>query len=546
MGNKNESKTSANNAHFKTDEFAIVPTGISDLIESADVAILLLDKNLKIRKFTSQIEPVFKLTNQDLGKSLENFAHHFDRPGLVADLIEVSETGVPIEDEVRDREGRWLAMRLLPFRSKKRSDDRSKQPNEGVVLTLVDIDTLKKTQASLESDVKNRERFLAMISHEMRNPISAVLSASHLLKSDKADEKLIENAVSVIQRQSDHVSRLLDDLLDVSRLTQNKLQLKKRNINFRNVVQQAIETMKPEIDRRSQILDLDMERIQIPINGDPARLHQVVGNLLGNASKYSPEGSTIGVEVRLTDSEIILSISDQGDGITAEMQAHIFKPFAQLPRTKDQREGGMGVGLSLVKFIADKHGGNVSGESGVVGTGSKFVLKLPLISSSRVLENERPVTESTTNGNAVVDLVIPQPHRTQRNEIQKIVVVEHQKDNREMLEALLEMEGFEIVTAKNAESGLQQALDSKPDAVLIDVGLPGDDGYSLALEIRQDLGNKILLVALTGQGKSYETEASEKASFDEQLVKPIDLDQLLKILKSNPTVKKIDSANADH
>ncbi len=233
---------------------------MDSLMASTDVATVFLDRELKIRKFTPQIVPIFRLIPHDVGRSIGSFAYHMDRPGLVADLQRVLDTGEILETDIQNRNGCWMYMRILPYRPNANSKV------EGVVLTLTDIDKLKLTQEKLSSAVEDRERFLAMLSHEMRNPINAILSASHLLEAGQAEAPLLTEAVSVIRRQSGHLARLLDDLLDVSRMTQSKLELRKESMDLSDAIHDAIESMRPVINRKRQELHVQMLDIPLPMH----------------------------------------------------------------------------------------------------------------------------------------------------------------------------------------------------------------------------------------------------------------------------------------
>jgi two-component system CheB/CheR fusion protein len=511
----------------KINDLTRLTADLDNLIGSTDVATVFLDKDLRIRKFTPQIASVFRLELQDIGRPLNIFAHYIDRPNLIPEIRSVLETGQPMEGEVRGQDGRWSYMRVSPYRSL--------DAVEGIVMTLVDVDKLKQTQELLTTAVQDRERFLAMLSHELRNPISAVVSASHLLKSDRANQEVFESAVSVIQRQSSHIGRLLDDLLDVSRMTQNKLELRKTDIDLRNVIIEAVEATRPSVTQHSQSFELDVGSSGLPVFGDKNRLQQVIENVIGNAVKYSPRDSRIKLTARISQGQVNVIIVDEGEGIAASMLGHIFEPFRQLSRTHDQQDGGMGVGLSLVKFIVEGHEGSVIAASDGIGKGSQFTIRLPLRTSGVEGQSSSGTNKGrdsqSRDGKDSNSTELLRPSRVVDRDLSTIVILEDQKDNREMLQALLQIEGFEISTGKNAEEGLRLILETKPDAALIDVGLPDCDGYSVVSEIREKLGDEMFLVALTGHGQPDDVNAAIKAGFDQHLIKPLDLDLLLRILR---------------
>ena len=355
----------------KINDLTEMTSDLDSLMESTDVATVFLDEDLCIRKFTPQIGPVFKLMPHDTGRCIDSFAHHLERPGLIEDIRAVLKSGESLEEEVQDDEGRWMYLRVLPYRSKREV--------KGVVLTLIDINVLKRTQDSLSTAVKNREQFLAMLSHELRNPISAVLSASHLLSSHRKDSGASEKAISVIQRQAAHMARLLDDLLNVSRMTQNKLELRKKKYDLHESVQEAIDSMQPLVEHQDQELKIDITEEPLPVLGDHDRLRQVVVNLIDNAVKYSYRGDAIKLSVTKEESQAVMKLTDTGKGISKEMMKTIFEPFVQSPHTHDDQDGGMGVGLSLVKFILNEHEGTIDVKSAGIDQGSEFTIRLPLL-----------------------------------------------------------------------------------------------------------------------------------------------------------------------
>ncbi|QDT84536.1 chemotaxis protein CheB [Gimesia chilikensis] len=512
----------------KINDLTDMTSDLDSLMESTDVATVFLDENLCIRKFTPQIGPIFKLMAHDMGRCIDSFAHHIDRPGLIKEIRNVLQTGEPLEEEVQDDEGRWMYLRVLPYRSKR--------DLKGVVLTLIDINTLKRTQDSLAAAVKNREQFLAMLSHELRNPISAVFSASRLLNNRISETEESQKAVSVIQRQAAHMARLLDDLLNISRMTQDKLELRKKKFDLHDPLQEAIDSMLPSIKQQDQELELNITDDPLNLYGDEDRLRQVVVNLLDNAVKYSFRGDVIRMNVRKESDGAVLELKDNGKGISTEMMETIFEPFVQSHRTHDDQDGGMGVGLSLVKFIIDGHDGDIQVKSKGINRGSVFSIRLPLLEQQDLSQ----IDESSNGGNGK-----PKPsegngkssshsHHTQsRQQIRSVVVIEDQQDNREMLNALLGMEGFDVSTAENGKTGLQLIRNTDPDAVVIDLGLPELNGNEVARTLRSERGDDLFLIALTGYGQPEDIQRAKEAGFDEYLVKPLDLDRLLALLKKS-------------
>ncbi|HAH48755.1 chemotaxis protein CheB [Gimesia sp.] len=512
----------------KINDLTDMTSDMDSLMESTDVATIFLDQELCIRKFTPQIGQVFKLMSQDTGRCIDSFAHHIDRPGLIRDIRGVLKTGEVLEEEVQDHTGRWMYMRVLPYRSKREM--------KGVVLTLIDINVIKQAQHSLSKAVKNREQFLAMLSHELRNPISAVYSASHLLSTKQNDPEVVKKTISVILRQAAHMAHLLDDLLDVSRMTQDKLELRRQRMNLRNSIQEAIESMQPLIDRQGQNLVVELDQGPFPVYGDPDRLRQVIINLLDNAIKYSNPNGEIRLKVSSEGDSALLQLSDEGEGISEEMMKTIFEPFKQSHQTRVHHDGGMGVGLSLVKFIIDGHDGRIQVKSEGIGKGSEFTIWLPLLSGS---------PKKTVDEEVESEVQLPGGSKTLKQKpykkIEQVVVIEDQQDNREMLQSLLKVEGYDVRTAEDGEAGLRAILQSPPDAAVIDLGLPIMHGYDIARQVRSKLGEEIFLIALTGYGQTDDIEEACQAGFNEYLVKPLNLDRLLSLLQGTPDDEDKDS-----
>jgi nitrogen-specific signal transduction histidine kinase len=403
---------------------------------------------------------------------------------------------------------------VLPYRSEKTV--------KGVALTLIDVDTLKRAERSLAEAVKDREGFLAVLSHELRNPVNAVLSASHLLESHP-DAVAQDQATAVIQRQSKHIARLLEDLLDVSRMTQNKLELRMNSFDLRKAIDAAIETANPAIIQHGQLLKADLPSTPMFVYGDEHRLSQVVVNLMVNAAKYSPTGGTVRLVVKPEKSEVLIKVIDNGNGIPADSLESIFKPFNQSSRTRRNRDGGMGVGLSLAKSIVERHFGRIKAHSDGEGKGSEFSVKLPLISPP-VEDRSHPKTSQESLSKGLI--------KRKCGPVRRVVVVEDQSDNREMLRKILRMKGYEVKVAKDGEEGIELIVNERPQAAIVDLGLPTVNGYGVAKNVRARLGDQILMIALTGHGSPEDIEAAMEAGFDDHMVKPLDLERLHTLLQA--------------
>ncbi|MCU0959316.1 MAG: response regulator [Pirellulaceae bacterium] len=375
-----------------------------------------------------------------------------------------------------------------------------------------DITDRKQAEMQCREAVQRRDQFLAMLSHELRNPLGAVINATYLLERNCLTQDSCKQPCAVIDRQSQLMARLLDDLLDVSRVMQGKIDIRLEPCDLRKATEAALEVVRPQIEGRDQELLVDIEPTPLIVNGDFARLQQIQVNLLHNAMKYTPAGGTIWLNLRREDGEVVLRVRDSGEGIPVEMLQSVFDLFVQAGGTLDRAEGGMGVGLTLVHKLVELHGGTVAAYSAGPGTGSEFVVRLPVCSAK------------------VAPKVIAY-HPPKPVDFRRILIVEDNADSREMLRTLLEIHGYDVEAAEDGRVGLSLLERKQFDMALVDIGLPGIDGYEVARRIRRDPRHStIRLVALTGYGRTADREAVEAAGFDEHFVKPLDPQKLTRLL----------------
>lgn len=499
----------------KINDLTELTNDMDSLMESTDVATVFLDGELCIRKFTPQIAPVFKLLPHDIGRCIDSFAHHLLCDHLMENIRRVLQTGQPVEAEVQDRQGSWKFLRVLPYRTKKQI--------EGVVLTLMDINALKQSQESLAAAVKHRESFLATLSHELRNPLSALLHATNLLGAADGDREAAEQATGVVRRQARHIARLLDDLLDISRITQSKFELRREPFDLRTAVEAAVETMRPSIDESGHVLHIDVCSQPLFVDGDVDRLRQVQVNLLDNAVKYSPPGGEICLNVKREGEHAVIRVSDCGEGLAPETIQKIFEPFFQATQHRDQRHGGMGLGLSLVRLIVEQHQGEVEVRSDGPGRGSEFTVRIPIVAELVEAAADQVSPAAASNG---------RPHNGDGQTLsRRIVLVEDQADNRRMLTRWLELSGHRVESAADGQAGVALIERAQPDVALVDIGLPKIDGYEVARRVRAGSSSKSLrLIALTGYGQPADVAAARQAGFDHHLVKPVNPEELEKLL----------------
>ncbi len=498
----------------KIAELSELHADMESLLASTEVGTIFLDQELKIRKYTPAISRAFQLLPQDIGRRIDSFAHSMLHADLVQDIEAVLRGEGPCEREVRDREGRCYLLRIFPYQTPRTIN--------GAVLTLIDVSALKKAESDLADAVRRRDQFLAMLSHELRNPLNAIVSAASLLKLPQVAADSIEAAQDIICRQSAHMGRLLDELLDVSRVTQNKMQLRKRPFDVREVVGDAVEAVQPRLERGKFEFTCRVADEPLYVNGDPVRLQQALTNLLDNAVKYTPAGGHVWLSVQREDGAVAMRVKDTGIGIEPALLDTVFDLFVQTEHTIDRSSGGMGVGLTLVRSIAELHDGSVEAHSAGVGMGSEFVMRLP--------RTERPVWCAAAEG---------APNDALAGDGMSIVIIEDEADNRIMLQKLLEIHGYEVYAARTGQEGVELIEKMRPLAALVDIGLPGMTGYEVAEHVRRNLADdRTYLVALTGYGQPSDVQEALDRGFDRHLVKPLTVQNLVDVLLQCPGTRR--------
>jgi signal transduction histidine kinase/CheY-like chemotaxis protein len=386
------------------------------------------------------------------------------------------------------------------------------------------LEALQRGQAAELSELHRRkDEFLAMLSHELRSPLAPIANAVQLLGLQRGSENRIQQqARGIIERQLKQLQHLVDDLLEVSRITTGKVQLRLERIAVSSIVEMAVETVRPLIEQRRHELTVSVPTEPIWINADAARLEQVVVNLLSNAAKYTEEGGHVWLTIAEENEECVLRVRDTGVGISPGLLPHIFDLFTQSERSLDRSQGGLGIGLALVHRLTDLHGGRVEASS-VTGQGSEFVVRLPLWNE----EDSKTQNEAGLDGSGL--FTGPPPVAL------KVLVVDDNVDTVLSFSMLLKASGHEVRTAHDGPAAILAAFDFRPDAVLLDIGLPGLNGYEVARRLRQDPAfEKIVLIALTGYGQDSDRQTSLQAGFNHHLVKPARLAQLQQILAAVP------------
>ena len=378
----------------------------------------------------------------------------------------------------------------------------------------IDITERGKAEAALRDADRRKDEFLAMLAHELRNPLAPIRNAVQLLKTHDA---AVDPAAltQMLERQLSHLVRLVDDLLDVSRVTRGKIELKRETTDLRQVVAHAIEVVQPQFDDRRQTLEVRTPPQVAAVRADATRLIQVVLNLLANASKFSPEGSHVVLAVERAGEEWTVRVSDRGQGIAPELLPRVFDLFIQGERSLDRTEGGLGIGLSLVKALVELHGGRVEARSAGAGQGSEFEVRLPVAVSTAPLAAQAPVPASAAG---------------QRR---RVLAVDDNRDSAESLCMLLQLWGHEARCAFDGRQALDVVEAFEPDVVLLDIGLPGMSGYDLAARMRErPTLREVTLIAVTGYGQEEDRRRVRAAGFDHHLVKPVDPDTLERLMNT--------------
>jgi signal transduction histidine kinase/ActR/RegA family two-component response regulator len=374
-------------------------------------------------------------------------------------------------------------------------------------------------QRQAEAD-RRKDEFLAMLGHELRNPLAAIRNAIWILEEAGSEDFQDVRQREVIERQTHHLVRMVDDLLDVSRVTLGKIGLHVQTVDLQGVTERCLSELGMRRLAESHELALTVETEPTLVQGDPVRLEQVVCNLLHNAVKYTPRGGAIEVQVTTEEGEAVIRVRDTGLGISEDMLTRIFEPFTQVESSRKRSEGGLGLGLPLVRSLVELHGGTVEAHSEGRGMGSEFVVRLP---RQPQLGSALPLPAAAGDND---DLTFDDDSHL------RILVVEDNRDGRESLRDLLEIWGHEVELAENGPDGVKHALGSQPDVALIDIGLPGLDGNEVAQRIRAALdGDRMALVAMTGYGQPEDRRRALQAGFDAYLVKPVDPNELARTLR---------------
>ncbi len=377
--------------------------------------------------------------------------------------------------------------------------------------------TARRDRAAAEEASRAKDQFLAVLGHELRNPLAPIATALRLMSVRAGDACLSERAI--IERQVQHMTRLVDDLLDVSRITRGKVELRRRPIEIADVIAKAVEIASPALEQKQHRLEVDVAASGLTVNGDAGRLAQVFANLLTNSAKYTPPYGDVSVRATSDRRIVRVCVRDTGMGIAPDVIAHVFEVFVQGSR-RDAVRAGLGLGLAIVQSLTELHGGRVEARSAGLNQGSEFVVELPLL--------EAPPRETTRP--------TPRDHPAPVSRPMRVLVVDDNIDAAEMLAEWLSAIGHGVRVAADGPTALEIAAEFKPDVALLDIGLPVMDGYEVARRLREQPGcTKMRLIALTGYGQESDHDRSRRAGFEEHLVKPVDLDAITRAVSFPPT-----------
>ena len=393
---------------------------------------------------------------------------------------------------------------------------------QGFTKVTRDLTQRRRIEELQQADHK-KNQFLAMLSHELRNPLAPLRTALHILKAPEATPEDVAKARGIAENQIGHMSRLLEDLIDVARLAENGLELRKELLEIASVVVGAVERAQPFIQERRQELTVDVSAEPLSVYADRTRLEQVLTNLLNNAAKYTDPGGRIWVSAGREGEEVVVRVRDAGIGMDAAVVPRIFELFVQAERRLDRSLGGVGVGLTLVRELVEKHGGTVEARSPGLGKGSEFIVRLPSAEGVPVAPPSEPEGASLPAEGFPL----------------RVLVADDNTDSADALAMLLQMGGDEVRVAYDGVSALEEAKAFRPHVVLLDIGMPGMDGYEVARRLRAAPATRgILLVAASGWGAEEDRTMSKEAGFDHHLVKPFDLNALEKLLRSFKKIRR--------
>ncbi len=481
--------------------------------------IVIVDADLRVQTANRAFYEMFQVSRDETqGVRLNELRNHkWDGPqlwALVKDAVSATAEFQPVEVE---HDFALIGRRTLLLDARPLS--REGHSEHLILLTFQDISDRKQAEAQLrrneqtlkEADRK-KDQFLAILAHELRNPLGPVRNAAHYLKLKEIPDPELKRPVEMIERQVEHMARLIDDLLDVSRISRGVLELRRERLDFEEVVKAAVDACHDEIDARHHALRVSLPKAPVTLHADRHRLIQVFCNLISNASKYTPVGGRIDFTAQQNGDTLDVWVKDNGAGIPREKLSEIFELFAQVDRSLDH-QGGLGIGLTLSRELVELHGGTIDARSEGLGHGSTIAVKLPIAHAAP----------------ATVPTAITEPQTGAK--VRRIVIADDNEDAAESLAQYLELDGHRVSLAYDGEAALKMIAESLPEVAFVDIGMPKVNGYDVARRIRESAwGKSIHLVALTGFGQDSDRQLASEAGFNTHLVKPVSPDRITEIL----------------
>jgi PAS domain S-box-containing protein len=477
------------------------------IVAAATDAIITVDTDQKITLFNTGAETIFGYSREEMvGRKLDQLIPERFCEAHRRHIEVFGATGVSVRAMGEERVLAGLRRNGEEFPVEARISQIDVAGKTFYTVILRDITARKRAEAEREAAIRAKDEFLAMLGHELRTPLSAV---KHAVVAAQLDDGRRKQALEIAGRQADQLGWLLDDLLDVARIAQGRITLRKERIHLGAIIRRAVEATRPVVEERRHELSVSLPLADVRVAADPARIEQIVVNLITNAAKYTEPGGRITLTMERQGDEAVISIRDSGIGIAPDLLPRVFDLFTQADRALDRAQGGLGVGLTVARRLVELHGGQIEARSEGLGRGAEFVVRLPALPAAPEDAAPAPRVEADHQGRA------------------RVLLVEDHPDAGESLRMLLEVLGHHVRVVREGNAALDMARANVPDVMLIDIGLPGMDGYEVARRMRQQPELKrVVLVALTGYATVDDRQAAFAAGFDYHLVKPVNPDAL--------------------
>ncbi|HEX8617905.1 MAG TPA: ATP-binding protein, partial [Thermoanaerobaculia bacterium] len=509
---------------------------LMNLLSSIDTPVIMVDRDLVIRLFNPTAQRLFSFRESDVGRLIGAFKPLMKLPDLPDVLHRVIDTPTTIDTEVQSGDGHWYSLRVRPYRS-------SRNHIEGAVVTLIDTHDLRSALSSAEESRdaaeearstaerarsealeanRLKDEFLSTLSHELRTPMTSILGWTQMMRMMPLDEETMATAVATIERGTFAQIRLIDDLLDISRITTGRLRLEQRVFRLRALVEETLDVVRPAVVAKELDVQTDLDQAPAMLYGDPDRLRQVIWNLLSNAVKFTPPGGTIEVGVRQSKGAAVIVVRDSGQGISPAFLPHVFERFSQGETGSKRETSGLGLGLAISKYVVDLHGGTIVAESEGAGRGATFTVTLPLVAGSGTAE--------TASLQAFAGRADALPNLSGTT----VLVVDDDPDSLKLVAIALEQCGANVVQAASVASAMESLAQSEPAVIISDIAMPTEDGFDLLRQIRalETPLRHVPLVALTAFTSDDDRRRILAAGFQEYVTKPVTPLQLMRLVAS--------------